>query len=486
MERKAPLAVSAALVATLGLGIGGFATVSLAAETGSTGSLLAGIAAQLEQEADAIEEQAPSDAGTEGDGAGEAGSSQSGLLSNLGTGAAGSSAEAAPEGGTARDAAIAAGTAAEPATEGTAPAELSDDPFAMQFQLDGTVFQLPCKLSDLEQAGFYLAEDEAGNMLEDGYSSNVTLYYGDPDDYEYVNCSIYNTSGTELPFEDCAVDMISFTEYSLEEHEVVFPGNIQMGVSSQADIEAVYGPAEDPFVDDDYVSFDYVRDDSSLTRVKFTVVGDELSDVTLRCDDSFAWDVAPQQVKANEAASTGAANAPSLEAAPAPAELSDDPFSFQALVDGTVVQLPCPVANFEQLGFTFGGDEASDVLEDGYQTTVSLYSGDPDEYIYVTATIYNASGSEQTFANCMVSSVSFHAGSIGSHTVQIAGGLALGSSTPDEALAVFGEPAFDWTSDDGTARSFDFNPTPDEYYKTVSLWFDDGVLTDITLSTVEE
>ncbi len=512
MERKAPLAVSAALVATLGLGIGGFATVSLAAETGSegssSGSLLAGIAAQLGAEADAIEDQALS-----AEGAAESTSTSGGLLSGMGISSSSDEAGAtdkadttdesdaadeadaagtkASAGGTARDAAIAAGTAAAEDAGEEAPLELSDNPFAMQFQLDGKVFQLPCKLSDLERAGFSLAKDEAGDVLEDGYSTTTTLYYGDPDDYVYITCSLYNASGTELPFEECAVDMVSLTAYGLEGHEVVLPGGISIGASSQADIEAVYGPAEDPFVDGDYVAFSYERDDSPLTHIDFTVVGDVLSDVTLRCDDDYTWDAAAQKNATDAAVSSGAsssdaANAPALEAAPAPSELSDDPFSFQALVDDTVVQLPCPVANFEELGFTFEGDEATDVLEDGYQTTVSLYSGDPDDYIYVTATIYNSSGSEQTFENCMVSSVSFHAGSIGDHTVQISGGLALGAATPDEALAVFGEPAFDWTSDDGTARSFDFNPTPDEYYKTVSLWFDDGVLTDITLSTVEE
>lgn len=530
--RRAPLVVSAALAATLGLGLGGFAGGASASEAGTSGdSTLAGVIGALAQ--------AGSDAVAGGDAAG------TDAAAGTPTGEV-----AETPGATAAEPVQATGTetagAAAGAEEQAAPAELSDDPFAMQFSIDGNVFQLPCTVADLERAGFALSEEDAGNVLDDGYSAVVSLYYGDPDDIVSMVCTVFNTSGGVLTLEECMVDSVAFSNYLLEEHDIKTVGGIALGVSGQADIEALYGPAEDPFVDGDYVSIDYEKDGDFTTSVEFSLNGDVLENLTIDSDAEYQeWpqgtatagssdeaeagtaqagqegsgedivdedatdedgatgtggaDVANEDgaaqsgsglggILANLAGGTDATGGEATEdgAADEALELSDDPFSFQVDFDGTVIQLPCPVSDLEALGFALDPEEADDILEDGYQTGTSLFYGDRDDYIYVTVTVCNVSGSAQELRDCTVSSLSFHRSNFEGHTAVLPGGIEMGVTTVDEALAVLGEPSFDWTSDDGTARSFDFNPSADDFYRTISLWFRDGVLDEISLTTVAE
>ncbi len=557
MGHRAPFIVSAALAATLGLGlgVGGFAPSASADEAGTAGgSTLAGIIGALAQAgSDAAAGDGVADAT---DGTAAAGGATDGNAASAGDGAT----TAAPD-----PAGNDSPTSTGAASAQVFPAELSDDPFAMQFAFDGTVIQLPCTVADFAQAGFALAPDDAGDVLDDGYTVSTSLYYGDPDDYVSITCTVYNASGAALPLEECMVDSVYFSDFLLEGHTVEIGNGITLGASSQADVEAVYGPAVDPFVDGDYVSFDCEKDGDHRTYLEFTFSKDSLANLAIdtpaeyegityapaaaggeetagdgtgaatdsgtktpadKTGDSGAQDEEPAGdtgsdasaasgagiggILANlgtrgntgnaagatdgEADGTGAgstatdgASAADTAGTTAPkadaAQLSDDPFGFQVAIDGTVVQLPCPVSDLAALGFALEEDKAGDLLEDGYQTSATLFYGDPDDYVYVNATVCNVSGSAQTLENCTVSSLSFHGSNLEDHTVEIAGGLEIGVSTVDEALTVFGEPSFDWTSDDGTSRSFDFNPSEDNYWDTVSLWFRDGVLDEISLST---
>ncbi len=520
MERKAPLAVSAALVATLGLGIGGFAASSYATEIGAIAAAASG---QSASEAEGSDAKASIDLG----GLGSAAHGQAAADAEDGT-----SAEATADGATAGTTDEAAGTEEEAAGSGllagilngaglgsgasddatdtlgdaasaeadatdAAPTELSDDPFAMQFSFDDTVIQLPCKVSDLLDLGFAFDEDDEGDVLEDGYSITVSLFYGDPDDYAYITCGIYNISGSEQVLDDCMVESVSMYADNLEDHDIEIAGGIELGDSTRTDVEGVYGPCEDPFEDGDFAVLDYESPEDSLTYIEFDFSGDELSYLRLKTND-LGEPAAPSDSAAptsEDGGSTGEATGEGSgslaersteRVSPAIETLSDDPYSFQASIDGTIVQLPCYVADLQAIGFMLEDEIAGDILEDGYQTGASMYYGDPGDYIYVTATIYNASGSELPLDQCKVSGLSFHADSFEGHTVELPGGITLGGTTPAEALVLLGEPAFAWQSDDGDATSYDFNPTPDDFWRTISLWFEGEELVDISLSTVEE
>ena len=186
-----------------------------------------------------------------------------------------------------------AADAAESTPAASAPAELSDDPFSMQFMIDGEVFQLPCSVSDLERAGFTLRDKDAGGILEDGHATAVSLYYGDPDELVALACTVYNTSGAALPLEECMVDHVYFSSRLLEDHDIQIAGGILLGSSSQADVEAVYGPAEDPFVNGSYVAFDCEKEDDPFTCLEFVFSKGRL--VNLGLNSSAEYRPWPQQ-----------------------------------------------------------------------------------------------------------------------------------------------------------------------------------------------
>ena len=490
MERRAPLVVSAALVASLGLGLTGLAaSPALASEGGSTD--LSGLLGRLAQtevatpvdpedtpDATADEEASADEAALEASTAGTEADGLAAIKSGLLGGDHASAAKSAPT----------ASSSVADSSASSQPAKLSDDPYAMQFEFDGSVIQLPCAVADLMDLGFTLDEEDAGDVLEDGYTASVTMNFGDPDDYIYVICSIYNNSGSEKPFEECMIDDVYLMAGSLEGHTVVTPGGIMLGVSTREDVEAIYGPAEDPYEDGDYVALGYDKTGDYRDSMDFTIVDGVLYEIDIHSSGEYQVSQAAAAARDDaddaEAAGTTTATGPVERVSPEIAELSSDPYSYQFSLDGVNFQLPCYVADLQAAGFMLEADEAGDILEDGYQTSTSMYYGDPDDYVYVTVTICNVSGSELPLSECMVCGLSFNERTLGEagHTVEIPGGIVLGTSTEDEVMAALGEPVYAWESDDGTATSYDFQASPDDFYNSISLWFDEGVLTEISLS----
>ena len=189
MERKAPLAITAAFVAALGLGATGFAAPALAGEA---------------------TQESP-------------GSAAGGIFTAL--------AEAAGAGGTSAK---------------SAPSELSDDPMSFQFAVEGVAVQLPCTVADLQEPlDLSLLADDAGTVLDSGYETVVTLYFGDPAKDVRVSMSVYNVSGAELPIEACPLSSIIFSTSSFPGVKVEVPGGLERGSSTLEEALAAWGePSE--------------------------------------------------------------------------------------------------------------------------------------------------------------------------------------------------------------------------------------------------
>ena len=123
---------------------------------------------------------------------------------------------------------------------------------------------------------------------------------------------------------------------------------------------------------------------------------------------------------------------------PAAGELSNDPFSFQFSVNGTVLQLPCNVADFAALGLLMEEDKRDNTLDEGYGTSANLYDG--TEWSKINICIYNNSKEPVLYENAMVESISFQPRSGGAKVdVRTTGNIGIGS-TVDEVKSVFGEP----------------------------------------------
>ena len=130
--------------------------------------------------------------------------------------------------------------------DGSEDRELSTDPLSFQLAVEGIVVQLPCTVADLQESlGLALAESDAGLTLESGHETVVTLYRGDPADDVRVSMSVYNTSGAELPIEECALSSIIFSTNSFAGVEVELPGSLALGASTLGEALAAWGvPSE--------------------------------------------------------------------------------------------------------------------------------------------------------------------------------------------------------------------------------------------------
>lgn len=159
-------------------------------------------------------------------------------------------------------------------------------------------------------------------------------------------------------------------------------------------------------------------------------------------------------------------------------QLSDNLFSFQISIDGTVIQLPCNVADLTALGWKIDDNKAENPLADGYTTGVNVYHEDGS---YITLSIYNISGETVTFANAMVDDVSIHGRSLGGHEIFICKGLSVGS-TKDEVVAVYGnEPSYDYVSDDGSYSKLEYEGN--NFRNKITFSFKDDIVSDIDICT---
>ncbi len=142
---------------------------------------------------------------------------------------------------------------------------LSSDPFAFQIAFDGTVMQAPGYVADFLALGFTMNPEDVGDVLDAHYSTSVTLNWGDPSDYHYINVSIYNPGENPLTFEQCMVDDVYVTDVMADVMTVTTPGGITLGTSTIADVQAVYGTQ---------TSYEYHSDDGSFVTLEYEPAGD--------------------------------------------------------------------------------------------------------------------------------------------------------------------------------------------------------------------
>ena len=136
--------------------------------------------------------------------------------------------------------------ATEPTTEATEPTsgnppagEMSDDPFGFQISVNGTVLQLPCKVSDFAAMGLLMEEKKRDNTLDEGYSSSSNLFDGE--EWSNITVTIYNNTDEPMLYEDAMVDSVSFSPRGAEtEYDVRICGGIGVG-STEEDVKRVFG-----------------------------------------------------------------------------------------------------------------------------------------------------------------------------------------------------------------------------------------------------
>ena len=149
--------------------------------------------------------------------------------------------------------------------------------------------------------------------------------------------------------------------------------------------------------------------------------------------------------------------------ATAPSELSDDIYSFQVSVDGTVYQFPMWAKDFAALGWTYDGDDSQTLTSNQYTVAETWVKGDLEVY----TSLINLSMNEVTYKDAAVGGITFDEYDLKDTNVQIVlpKGIQFGVSTRDDIIAAYGEPTDEY---DG---SMYYNMTYEyDYYQEIDLY----------------
>ena len=144
------------------------------------------------------------------------------------------------------------GSAVEPAEPAKQSGELGDSWESYTVQVNDTVLTLPCTAADLEAAGVRLDEEytPADYAVKEG---EYELAWFEADSGDSIMVNMLNTGSGPKAVKDCLVSSVCADAYGMTEGglTVIFPGGIQIG-SSEADLLAAYGEADDVYKDAEY------------------------------------------------------------------------------------------------------------------------------------------------------------------------------------------------------------------------------------------
>ena len=122
-----------------------------------------------------------------------------------------------------------------------------------------------------------------------------------------------------------------------------------------------------------------------------------------------------------------------------PSELSDDIYSFQVSVDGTVYQFPMWAKDFKALGWTYDGDGSQTLTANQYTVAETWVKDD----IKVYTSFINLTMNEVTFDEAAVGGITFEEYYLEDTDVEIIlpKGIQYGVSSRDDIIAAYGDPS---------------------------------------------
>ena len=159
------------------------------------------------------------------------------------------------------------------------------------------------------------------------------------------------------------------------------------------------------------------------------------------------------------------------------AQLSQDVYSFQIVLDGQLYAFPMPWEQFIQMGWVYDGD-ASQPLDAGYYTYSEVFEkGELQCY----ADVINFDISALPLEKCYVAGISFdqyQAEKAGGLDLTLPGGLVYGQAVQADAEAAYGTPSDIYEGEYYTQLTYEY-----ESYRDVELEFsaETGTLSGVSL-----
>ncbi|MBQ8039946.1 MAG: hypothetical protein IJ274_08785 [Lachnospiraceae bacterium] len=128
-----------------------------------------------------------------------------------------------------------------------------------------------------------------------------------------------------------------------------------------------------------------------------------------------------------------------------PSELSDDLYSFQVSVDGTVYQFPMWASDFKALGWTYDGDGSNTLTANQYTTAETWVKEDAKVY----TSLINLTMNSVTYEEAAVGGITFEEFYLKDCDMEIIlpKGIQYKVSSRDEIIAAYGEPSSEYEGD---------------------------------------
>lgn len=314
----------------------------------------------------------------------------------------------------------AAGTeenAAEMQADGAGGAQLSENLYDFQIQLDGEVYQFPMSYEEFLAYGWEISStysDETEKLEPNQYD----LVYFSKGDVECMAFAL-NLGLNTMPVSECMIGGISIDnfDWDLSKGEVLLPGGIRRGVSTLEDVTAAYGSATDTYEGELYTSLTYEKDYYQSVELYIYKESGVLEDVEIRNftePEGFDAGEVNEDVPEEIAAYT------------APEELGTDLTSYTVEFDGVLYQLPCPVSELEANGWTIDTDNSAEYIPAKSSDWVAFLKGGLSFDILA----YNSADYATIPSNCWVEDL--EAGGYGLEVSIKVPGVQIG--TPEEEL----------------------------------------------------
>lgn len=380
---------------------------------------------------------------------------------DAGTDAAAPAEEAAP----AEAAATAETAPATEAADSAAPAEttteaapagtLSDNLYDFQIKIGDTVYQIPMTYADFMAQGWTIGSNHSEDeTISANYYDLITCTKDSNDiSVEFLNLQI-----NEIPLNQTLVGGIRINgvyDLNLDMFPVEFAKGIQMGKSNLQDIEAAYGTPTSVYEGNMYTQYRYEKD--TYQEIEFYVYS----------DDNTLKQVEIQNFTEPEGFDKGSVSTETPDIVTsyvAPTALGEDMLDPQVEFCGDLYSLPAPVSAFLDNGWQFV-DATDDQYVDGRGLDHIKMVKDNQT---VSFSVYNEIKDAALLKNCFVESLSVGTYDSDALSLNISGGISLGTSRADIEAAANAKGYICYVND----NYLSIYKTEDSKYDTkLTLWF---------------
>lgn len=285
------------------------------------------------------------------------------------------------------------------------------------FNMDGQIIQLPMMYADFTQLGWTTKDD----------LSSVEFEAMQHDSY------VFEKNGHEIIVDICNMDQNAQTAdkgvvfwiksyYGSEEEKkasVELPGGIKTGVSSLEDVKNAYGTPTYENEFEEYKSADltYSTDSYEEIKLEFDTEADKLENVEI---ENLNY---PENFQKTEASTEVPA---AVSAYQKPAQLSNDPSSYQARVLSNVYTFPVPLSTLLADGFTISEEDSTLTIPGNSGLNVYLMNGGQKNYVRISNFEKNAVPIE----NAWVTRLTVGPGYL-DVDAELAGGIKVGMTEED-------------------------------------------------------